>query len=193
MHNPGKLTGLFLGAGASCELEMPLVWELTDEIKKWLTRTKLKELNDSWRNEGCGYSDAVVDDLASALEYSSPELHYEAILGHLETQFRREQRRSSPLASEYYGLYSWLVEIVYHILYFRHRNNAELIDRNIDCLEGIAKLAFANSPLWVFSLNHDLIIECVAAKYKVPLNCGFSDSVVLFPRRDASGVKIGDL
>ena len=34
------LTGLFLGAGASCEAGMPLVRELTAEIKNWLTAGK---------------------------------------------------------------------------------------------------------------------------------------------------------
>jgi hypothetical protein len=32
-----KLTGLFLGAGASYEVGMPLVWELTEELFRWLT------------------------------------------------------------------------------------------------------------------------------------------------------------
>jgi hypothetical protein len=39
------LTGLFLGAGASYEAGMPLVWELTAEIRNWLTADKLRELN----------------------------------------------------------------------------------------------------------------------------------------------------
>jgi hypothetical protein len=39
------LTGLFLGAGASYEVAMPLVWELTNEIKAWLTPDKLRALN----------------------------------------------------------------------------------------------------------------------------------------------------
>jgi hypothetical protein len=30
-------TGLFLGAGASFEAGMPLVWDLTAQIKAWLT------------------------------------------------------------------------------------------------------------------------------------------------------------
>jgi hypothetical protein len=42
--------GLFLGAGASFELGMPLVWGLTAELKAWLTPAKLRELNESWRS-----------------------------------------------------------------------------------------------------------------------------------------------
>lgn len=39
-----RLTGLFLDAGASYEAGMPLVWELTAEIKNWLTPPKIQEL-----------------------------------------------------------------------------------------------------------------------------------------------------
>jgi hypothetical protein len=34
-----KLKGLFLGAGFSYEAGMPLMWELTSDIKEWLSRT----------------------------------------------------------------------------------------------------------------------------------------------------------
>jgi hypothetical protein len=47
-----QLTGLFLGAGASYEAGLPLVWELTDELKKWLTPAKLREFNQGWRLQG---------------------------------------------------------------------------------------------------------------------------------------------
>jgi hypothetical protein len=55
-----RLTGLFLGAGASYEAGMPLVWELTAEIKNWLTADKIRELNACWRIQGGDYSDSVI-------------------------------------------------------------------------------------------------------------------------------------
>jgi len=187
MPTSPKLAGLFIGAGASYEIGMPLVWELTDELRNWLTPAKLRALNQSWRLQGGGHSDVVIEDFASALQ--RPGMHYESILGYLETQFRR----SSALRQEYHGLYSWLVEMVYHIFRLRHLNCAGYIGKYIPYLEGIAKLAAANSPLWIFSLNHDVIIECVATKYGIPLNCGFTDSLVSFPRRNRAGAKIGEL
>jgi hypothetical protein len=71
-----SLTGLFLGAGASYEAGMPLAWDLSTEIKDWLTADKLRELNAGWRLQGTGHCDAVIEDLISALE--RPHLHYEA-------------------------------------------------------------------------------------------------------------------
>ncbi len=93
-----RRTGLLLGAGASVEAGMPLAWDLTAEIKNWLTPDKLRELNMGWRIQRGGYSDTVIEDLAQVL--NRPDQHYEAILGHLETQFRRH----GPHLQEYHGL-----------------------------------------------------------------------------------------
>lgn len=99
--------GLFIGAGFSHEAGMPLVWELTSEIKNWLTPYKLRSLNVGWRAQGTGYSDEAIEDLVSVLQMV--KLHYENILGHLEVQLGRQPR----LAQEYAGLYAWMVELVY--------------------------------------------------------------------------------
>src|SRR4029453_1986392 len=82
-----SLTGLFLGAGASYEVRLPLVWELTTELKNWLTPDKLHSLNLWWRAQGRGYPDVVIEDVART--FAIPVLHYESILGYLETQYRR--------------------------------------------------------------------------------------------------------
>jgi hypothetical protein len=80
-----RLTGLLLGAGASYEAGMPLLWELTAEIMNWLTPDKIRALNAGWRVQGGGYADGVINDLVLMLE--RPAVHYEAILGYA-TQFR---------------------------------------------------------------------------------------------------------
>jgi hypothetical protein len=116
-----SLTGLFLGAGASYEVGLPLVWELTTELKDWLTPDKLRSLNLGWRAQGGGYPDIVIEDVARTL--TIPDLHYESILGYLETQYRRQLQ----FQREYHGLYAWLVEMVYHILYIRHIKNVSYI------------------------------------------------------------------
>lgn len=183
---PG-LTGLFLGAGASYELGMPLVWELTKEIKDWLTPASLREFNEGWREQRSGYPDEVIDDFVTVLERD--DCHYEAMLGYLETQFRRP----GPHSAKYYGLYSWLVELVSVLLTVRHTKNLELIKRLLPSYEGIKSLVATNTPLWVFSLNHDLMIEALAAHFSIPLHSGFVDAWVKLPRRDGTGRKIGEI
>lgn len=188
MSAPARLTGLFLGAGASYEAGMPLVWELTNELKRWLTPEKLRALNESWRAQGGGYPDEVINDFAALL--GRPDMHYESVLGYLETQFRRPTADTS---QDYHGLYSWLVEMVYNILYLRHVNSGVAIQRSLTFFEGLTALVADNTPLWVFSLNHDMIIECICAKLRIPLSGGFSDDVISLPRRDKRGVVIGQL
>jgi len=187
MEPLSRLTGLFLGAGASVEVGMPLVWELTNELKQWLTPGELRCLNAGWRMQGTGYPDAVIEDFASVLVRD--EMHYESLLGYLETQ----SQRLLPLLQPYHGLRSLLVEVVYHIFRLRHAQKIDLIEKNLSSLEGIVKLAQANAPLWIFSLNHDVLIECLATRYGVPLHSGFSSGIATFPRRNASGAKIGEL
>lgn len=137
--------------------------------------------------QGTGYPDSVIEDFASVLVRD--EMHYESLLGYLETR----SRQSLPLLQEYHGLYSLIVELIYHILRLRHALCLGMIERNFESLEGIAKLAQANTPLWIFSLNHDVLIECLAAKYRIPLRSGFGGGVISFPRRNRSGAKIGEL
>lgn len=177
-----RLTGLLLGAGASVEAGMPLAWDLTTEIKTKFTPDKLRELNEGWR-----LSDVVIEDLAAVLV--NPELHYEAILGHLETQFRRQRTAQQ----EYHGLYSWIVELVYRLLLYRQVNNGAFFDRHLPLYDGLGALASGDAPLWIFSLNHDLIIEAVAARLGLPLYCGFGPETVTLPRRRGMGEKFGEI
>jgi hypothetical protein len=184
------LTGLFLGAGASCEAGMPLVWELTSEITNWLTPAKLRSLNEGWRTQGNGFSDEVINDLVKMLE-QRPAVHYEATLGHLEVQFRRQ--RDPKLAQEYHGLYSWLVELVSHLLYYRQVNNPSFFQNALPYYDGLRSLADANLPLWVFTLNHDLIVELIAARLSIPIHSGFSDTTISFPVRNRVGTIVRHL
>lgn len=185
------LTGLFIGAGFSREAGMPLVSELTSEIKSWLTPDKLRALNSGWRAQGRGWSDEAIEDLANILQMG--ELHYENILGYLEVQIKRQSLSGKILlAQEYSGLYSWMVELVYWLLYYRQVGNDKFFDNHLKFYEGIRTLVDQSLPLWVFSLNHDLIVEAIAAKFSIPIHNGFKGSVT-FPRRNATGKKIGEI
>ena len=167
---------------------MPLAWDITTELKKWLTPEKLRSFNESWRSHGGGYPDAVIDDFVGVLSRS--DLHYENMLGYLETQCMR----SSLVSQEYNHLYAWLVQMVYFILYYRHINNVDHIQRNLKYFSGLSAFADDNKPLWIFSLNHDLIIECLATTLDdLPLSSGFTSEVVCLPRRDQRRTITGHL
>lgn len=181
------LTGLFLGAGASYDAGLPIVWELTNEIKSWLTPEKFKQLNSGWREQGTGYCTEVVDDFLSVLVRE--DLHYENILGYLEVQYVRK----TISFQQYHRLYSWFVELVYILLYERQLKNKEFFRRRLDYFSGIRVLVEQNKPLWVFSLNHDVVTEAVAAHYSIPVYSGFGKESISLPRRSLDGSVVGTL
>ena len=92
--------GLFLGAGASFELGMPLVRDLTGEFKGYFTPAHLRELNAGWRQQGGGYDNSVIETTIALR--NRDDLHYENILGYLETASRRPQE---PFAEQYGAMY----------------------------------------------------------------------------------------
>ncbi len=181
------LTGLFLGAGASYDTGMPLASELTAELKDWLTPAKLNWLNEVWQAQGGGYSEATICDLNGVLAKES--MDYEHIVGYLEVQSERIRERSE----EYHGLLAFLSEIIYHLLKERHVQNESFIARNIRYLQGINEFGKSNKPLWVFSLNHDLVVECFCADYDIPARFGYGDEIVRLPRRDKEGATSGEV
>jgi hypothetical protein len=187
MSDSLKLTGLFLGAGFSYEVGMPLVMELTRDLKETLTPAKVKAFNKSWREQGTGFSDAVIDDYLAVM--SRTDMHYESVLGYLET----EQRRSSSLRNEYHGIYAWFVECVSHILIRHHTLNTAYIELTLRYLDGFAQMAIGQKPFWVFSLNHDLVVECLATKHDIPVNSGFCSGEVALTMRGGTGEKTGYL
>ena len=184
---PLGLTGLFLGAGASYEVGMPLISGLTRELTNWLTPEKLKSLNQTWRAGRLGFSDAIIDDVTSVLTRS--DQHYESMLGYLETQYMRRHATSE----SYHQLYSWLVEMVYWLLYSRHLNNIDYIENRLEYYAGLSELTERNRPLWVFSLNHDLLVECLAWRIGCSLRAGFTEKTVSLPMRDENGNVTGYL
>jgi hypothetical protein len=186
---PNLLTALLLGAGASRELGMPLRSDVNADILAWLTPASLRKLNTTWRTRGFGHPDEVVEDVAQFLEL--PDFDYETLLGHLETQYLNDAREG--FAHSYHGLYAWLAQMVYLTLFRRQVEHRDACREGLQYFAGIVPLAKTNAPLWIFSLNHDVLVESIAALFGIPVNCGFSPRTVALPCRNASGQPIAKL
>lgn len=182
------MKALFLGAGASYELGLPLVWELTAELKNWLTPEKIGWLNEQWKSQGGGRSEKTISLTKELLSLDA--LHYEAILGALEVEINRE--RDSHEYQELHGWYSWLLQMIYHMLLERQVKNEHFILDSAKDLYALKKLCKENQPLWVFSLNHDINTEIIAAVHDVPVKSGFTGETSL-PERDEKGNLVGRL
>ena len=146
------VTGLFLGAGASYELGMPLVSGLTGEFKGYYTPTHFQELVDGWRKQGGLIDPSVENTIISLLSRS--DLHYEGLLGEIETLYNGPSRT---LPAQYHYMYTKMLETVYFILYFRHVLNEKYIETGIAPFTALKEFAARSTPFFVFSLNHDII------------------------------------
>ena len=168
---------------------MPLRAEVNAEILAWLSPASLQRLNATWRGRGYGHPDPVIDDVAQFLE--RPDFDYELLLGHMEGQYLNDAREG--FAHAYHGLYAWLAQIVSQILYRRQVERRDVYREGLQYFAGMAVLARENRPLWVFSLNHDVLIECIAALFGIEVNAGFSPRQVRLPCRNASGQPVAVL
>ena len=168
---------------------MPLRADINAEILAWLSPASLRKLNATWRARGFGHPDDVIEDIARTLE--EPDFDYEALLKHLEMRYLDDAREG--FAQSYHGLYAWLAQVVYLLLYRRQVERRDSYREGLQYFEGIANLAKNNRPLWIFSLNHDVLIECIAALFGIEVNCGFSPRTVSLPCRNAEGQPIAAL
>jgi hypothetical protein len=161
--------GLLIGAGASFELGMPLVSHLTGEFKGYFTSAHLRQLNARWRQQGGGCDDSVIELIIDLL--NRHDLHYENILGCLQTMARRHDQ---PSAEQYWDMYARMVELVYLLLYYRQSRILPYIRRGFPPFEGLEGFVKQQSnPIWIFSLNHDSMIEILAQHCNIPLRDGF--------------------
>lgn len=176
------MKALFIGAGATYDCGMPLVWELTAEIRRWLTPEKLISFNENWRLQGGGWDRDVVSAIIGLLK--NKNLHYENIIGAIEVECSRERNQSK--RQSYHAAHGFLLQAVYGLLLERQISNTQYSLSALDDYSSIKKLAEQNKPLWVFSLNHDCIIEMLAAKSDIPIKSGFNEEVII-PMKTGDG------
>jgi hypothetical protein len=168
---------------------MPLRAEINAELLTWLGPASLRRLNDTWRARGAGHPDEVIADVSQFL--TSPELDYEVLLDHIESCYLDDARPG--FAESYHALYAYLAQVVYQLLYRRQVERRDSFREGLQYFEGIAGLARQNRPLWIFSLNQDVLVECIAALFGIEINCGFSQRTIALPCRKGAGEIVATL
>jgi hypothetical protein len=168
---------------------MPLCDELNTEILAWLTPTSLRKINAAWRARGYGHPDQVIDDLVRVLE--SFDFDYESLLQQWEARYIAGAGDARGLT--YHNLYAWLAQVVSLALYRRQVSHRSVFQDGLPYFSGIVPLARNNAPLWVFSVNHDVVVECLAAHFGIPVNCGYSSRSITLPCRKSPGTIVATL
>ncbi|RAV99647.1 SIR2 family protein [Pseudochryseolinea flava] len=156
--------GFLLGAGASFELSMPLVDELTKTFKSALLRNIDKPY----------YScpDKIKNVVRSLL--LDKDLNYEEILGRIEIETMRN--RDEKLHNDWHWLLGRYNEAIFILLLDIHERNLSYIEERLELLAPIGNF-ITDKPLWVFSLNHDLLFEMLCAHLNIPVKFGFGERV----------------
>lgn len=169
---------LLLGAGFSVEMQMPLVWDLTKELKDYLTPEKLTEVNRA------GTFPSEVCNLYAEL-HGDPALHYEQIIRAIQDARNRSRDRQNP----YLGLATHITWLVNQILYLRHKARGKLMARCAVWYKGLKAIAASARPLWVFSLNHDLCTEMICDAHAIPWTNGVADGRIEFAESNRPGAR----
>jgi len=173
-----KRVGFFLGAGFSYELGMPLVWQLTKQFKYFINADNLREFSNNWRASHEAFSVTCIDHAIKLI--GSQDLHYENILGNLQIMYERDSGRNRDESQNFHSLYQHFIEIIYALLYEQQIATQHFIKTGFYFYEGFAKIvAECDYPLWIFSLNHDLVLEILAKHLDLPLKDGFWPDEVL--------------
>lgn len=177
-------TALLFGAGASRELGMPMREQLNAEILSWLNPATARSINAARRTRGVGHPDEMIEALAS--ELAAPDFDYEDLLTRWEHEL--SAYAGAPRGLGIHGIYAWVAQLVSQILYRQQVSYRDSLREGLTYYAGLVRLVKACNPLWVFSLNHDVLVECMAAHFGIPLATGFGPQRVEIPCRQGGEI-----
>ncbi|MGL5452280.1 hypothetical protein [Aeromonas veronii] len=157
------MKGLFLGAGASVECGMPLVWQFTSILSRNILSRLDINLFDFHGNDG-------VKNRFSSI-FQSKTMHYEEMVKHLEIwKLKAKTPEEKQIVG---GLVSQVTECIQLLLLEIQEKCLPRMKLKFDNYFGLEALLEQQERIEIFSLNHDLIIEELCAYYKLDLKDGF--------------------
>jgi len=165
------MKGLFLGAGSSYECGFPLVDELTLTMKIHVSVDKLRVYNENFKRFGPGWSEKTFQLIE---ELYNSGMNYENIIGYLESLMRYNIDRDS--INEINHVRVFLLHAIGLILFETQIRNFKYSLDVLKAFRGIKNLLLPQKQLWIFSLNHDMLIEMLCNMLDIPIKTGFFDS-----------------
>lgn len=160
------MRALFLGAGASYEVGMPLVWEFTETLRSNI----LKRIDTNLFN----FKGSRNLKLQFISILSDQKLHYEQMVAKLEKLYL-DLRTSPDERDIVHGLITQLTECIQLLLLEDQQLIKGLLQDRIKSYYGLTSFIMQNSPTYVYSLNHDVVFEEVCSYLGIPLKDGFFD------------------
>jgi hypothetical protein len=175
-----KKIGLLLGAGFSYDLGMPLASELTEVLLEPFNQQNTRHLARQMAHlrpygESRPVNERALSECFDILLNYKADLgqNYEALLAQLESRSLQHDQvvTQSDRDSAHYVL-SFLYEQIYNVLSLYQRASYDLVyPCNRRWYSNLPNLLSSNET-WVFSLNHDLYLECLALDLEIPITYG---------------------
>lgn len=160
------MKALFLGAGASYEVGMPLVWEFTNVLRSVV----LQQIDSKLFN----FEKHPEIKLHLISLFMDQHLHYEQVVSELESLYL--QSRSQPSKRDaIYGVVIQLIETIQLLLLGDQEKTIKLLSERIKHYYGLRNFVSQDEPTFVYSLNHDVVFEEICSFLKIPLSDGFYD------------------
>lgn len=175
--------GLLLGAGFSYDLGMPLSVEFTEVFLDIFNKSNVESLatalakNDPYSKGRPINQGAIFNGFDLLLEYKkSKGNNYEEFLQIIQDK-KNELGSSQSDKDSYSYLFSVFYEIIHTVLSIYQKISYEIIyDKNIRWFSKFENL-LSDKETWVFTLNHDLYMECIALDFGMPITYGDSESL----------------
>lgn len=172
---------LLLGAGFSYDAGMPLAKDFTKNFFKDAKPSFIKAIFDQMKKndpygKGRPIDPSTIDVLYEIyLKHYNNKTNYETFLKSLQ-DYQKSRHAQSEIDSCHYifGFYrAMIVE-----LFLKHQLNSLPIYALLkQYYSAIDSYLSDNEELWIFSLNHDLLIESICLDNLIPLSFGYTDKV----------------
>jgi hypothetical protein len=178
--------GLLLGAGFSYDLGMPIAKELTEVFLGLFNTKNTKSLvlalsdNQPYSADRPINKKAIAESLNLLLSYKSANgQNYEEFLSELQDLSENPSKTQSDKDSYHY-VFDILYETIHKILSIYQTASHEILyPKNLRWFSKLENI-LSDQETWVFSLNHDLFLECLAIDLKIPITYGDSEAIT-FP------------
>jgi len=183
MDNVVVKKGLLLGAGFSYDFGMPLATELTEVFLGLFTEESANHFVGLLAQDS-PYGDdrpinkiALVRGVEMLLTYKSVGgRNYEELLSNLQSE-AKDYKYPQTDRDTYHYLFGVFYSLIYTILCnYQIEAHKSLYQKNIKWFESFGAL-LSNEETWIFSLNHDLFVECLAIDLGVPITFGDKHSI----------------
>lgn len=170
--------GILLGAGFSYDFGMPIARELTEVFLNLFNRNNTRDLiarmaahqpftEDRPTNKA---AIAEVFDLLLSYKEENGE-NYEELLSKIQSLGEIHSKSQSDRDSYRY-VFSYLYETIHRLLsIYQSESHKTLYQKNLQWFSKLENI-LSTMETWVFSLNHDLFLECLAIDLGIPITYG---------------------